>query len=94
MTDIEWAKAACLGGDRELWFVEGNDSTANADRRTAKQTCLICPIRPGCLDSAMAEEDGRGESGRYGIRGGLSGKQRYALSQRLPGAQPKQSRAA
>ncbi|MEE4493531.1 WhiB family transcriptional regulator [Streptomyces sp. BE230] len=94
MTDVDWTKALCLGCERELWFVEGNDSTANADRRAAKQTCLICPIRSGCLDSAMAEESGRGESGRYGIRGALSGKQRYALSQRLPGAQPKQQRAA
>ncbi|MFD8687803.1 WhiB family transcriptional regulator [Streptomyces sp. NPDC059651] len=94
MTDIDWTKALCLGCDREMWFVEGSTSDANADRREAKTTCLRCPIRSGCLDSAMAEEDGKGESGRHGIRGGLSGRQRFALSRRLPGAQPKQGRAA
>lgn len=94
LSEIPWVQAACLGADREKWFVVGNNSDANKDRQEAKQTCLRCPIRVGCLDSAMAEEDGKGEAARFGIRGGLSPKQRYDRATRPPGAQPKQGRVA
>ncbi|MER8083800.1 WhiB family transcriptional regulator [Streptomyces sp. NPDC094048] len=94
MSDIDWSKALCLGCDREKWFVTGTSAAANADRAEAKETCTRCPIRPGCLDSALAEEHGKGEASRFGIRGGKSPRQRYEMTRRRPGAQPKQQRAA
>ncbi|MFE4647698.1 WhiB family transcriptional regulator [Streptomyces sp. NPDC056707] len=94
MTDIDWTQALCLGADREKWFVEGTTADANADRAEAKKTCFRCPIREDCLTSALAEEQGRGESGRFGIRGGKSSKQRYEMTRRRVGAQSKQQRVA
>lgn len=94
MSDIDWSKALCLGADREKWFVEGTSAENRADRAAAKATCFRCPIREDCLTSALAEERGRGQSGRFGIRGGKSSKQRYEMTRRRAGAQPKQQRVA
>ncbi|MFD5682152.1 WhiB family transcriptional regulator [Streptomyces bacillaris] len=92
-TDIAWGIAACLDRDIDTWFPEGRTAKANADRAEAKATCLRCPIREDCLVTALIEEKGLGLSGRHGIRGGLSARQRFERETRT-GAPPKPRRAA
>ncbi|MFJ8224914.1 WhiB family transcriptional regulator [Streptomyces griseus] len=92
-TNVPWELAACLGCDTDTWFPEGRTSAANTNRVEAKTTCLRCPIRDACLESALIEERGLGASSRHGIRGGKSGKQRFELATRT-GAPPKQQRTA
>lgn len=72
MTDRWWERAVCaqVGGD--LWFPEGQGSSAKA----AKKMCAVCPVRRQCLEDALsrpAEED------RTGVFGGLSVSERRAL---------------
>ncbi|ARF62858.1 hypothetical protein B1H20_16780 [Streptomyces violaceoruber] len=92
-TNIPWGLAACLGCDTDTWFPEGRTTEANTNRVEAKATCFRCPIREDCLAAALTEEHGLGLSGRHGIRGGLSARQRFERETRT-GAPPKQQRAA
>lgn len=61
-----------------LWF--------DSDFREARRVCRGCGVVERCLESAMREE--AGERFRYGIRGGLSPKERFELEEvdRLSGA--------
>jgi WhiB family transcriptional regulator, redox-sensing transcriptional regulator len=70
MTD--WALAGCTGADPEVWF-------RDADSATANWICSGCLIRQPCLQAALNEEKGSGQTFRHGIRGGLTGPQRYHL---------------
>ncbi|MEU5426911.1 WhiB family transcriptional regulator [Streptomyces olivoreticuli] len=45
----------------------------------ARQWCRHCPVLQQCLDSTMAAEGNAPVRGRFGIFGGLNGKERYAL---------------
>jgi hypothetical protein len=66
----DWTEqAACAGTDLALWFTKDN-------RPTAKQTCARCPVRAECLYEALQIEPGYQ---RYGVRGGLTGRQRRSL---------------
>ena len=72
-------KAACRSLDPRL-FEPGpvsNASIAQAER--ARAVCERCPVRALCLDDALAMEQGEKAADRVGIRGGLDGRERYAL---------------
>ena len=72
-------KAACRGQGFDAWFTI-DEVGGEAD--AARQVCAGCPVRPECLDYAL---DGRI---RHGLWGGLSPRERAALSRRR-GPQPK-----
>ncbi|MFB7222378.1 WhiB family transcriptional regulator [Streptomyces sp. NPDC056227] len=80
------AQAACRGLNPRL-FEPGpvsNASIAQAER--ARAVCARCPVQRLCLDDALATEKRDAAADRVGIRGGLDGRERYALQRghRLP----------
>jgi WhiB family redox-sensing transcriptional regulator len=67
-----WAEAAlCAQTDPELFFPDKGGTSA-----PAKRICAGCLVRAECLQDALD----RGE--RFGIRGGLSERQRRRLAKR------------
>lgn len=94
---VDWrVEAICARDDmadhRDLFFPLPGDKAAAA---AAKQICAACPVRAACLDDALAIEGGRSHDNRYGIRGGLTSKQRYArysAGKKSRTAQPRQPR--
>ena len=81
--DEPWyTQAACIGQYTELWFPERKAYVAgHPSGDAAKKICDKCPVRVECLADALAEE--RGALKRYGIRGGLSAKERMHLQKQL-----------
>lgn len=79
-------RAACAQHpDPDAWYpAPGGDNGA-----AAKAICRWCPVVRPCLADALAEETGTSADHRHGIRGGLSGAQRYRLQQRLDRAAEK-----
>ncbi|MCM2394449.1 WhiB family transcriptional regulator [Streptomyces albipurpureus] len=73
MIRVDWARAACRYEDPDLWYGEGN----SFEVRRAIGICRVCPIRVECLATVLQEEQGRGESSRFGVQGGLTPRQRY-----------------
>ncbi|MER0477389.1 WhiB family transcriptional regulator [Streptomyces sp. Edi2] len=79
--------AACRGTDPELFYPEGPLSNALIEQaERARSVCSPCPVRKQCLDAALLAERRLAASERSGIRGGLDGRERYALARgrRLP----------
>ncbi|NML50567.1 WhiB family transcriptional regulator [Streptomyces sp. R302] len=66
--------AACAGINVDAFFPAATDA---AGRREALAICRPCPVREECLAEAMAEEGGRGKTGRFGIRGGKTPSARF-----------------
>jgi hypothetical protein len=56
------------------------DETHGMKAGNAAQLCEGCPVIAQCLAAAMEEEHGLSAGGRYGIRGGLSPKERADLA--------------
>lgn len=82
-----WDAAACRGLNPRLFYPGpvSNASIAQAER--ARAVCARCPIRALCLDDALTVEKRLSAADRdEGIRGGLDGRERYALQRghRLP----------
>jgi len=80
-------RAACRYTDPDLFFPEGPLSNALIEQMDrARAVCASCPVRLHCLDAELTAERGLSASERSGIRGGLDGPERYALSRgrRLP----------
>ena len=76
-SDLAWQdRALCAEVDGELFFPAKGGST-----REAKQVCRGCEVRAECLEYALENDE------RYGIWGGLSGRQRRKLSRRAQAAQ-------
>lgn len=48
--------------------------------RAARPVCDECPVRAECLASTLLEESGQTAEMRATVRGGLSPRERYALS--------------
>jgi WhiB family redox-sensing transcriptional regulator len=68
----EWKKqAACRGKDTDLFF-----RTANKE---AKKICETCPVTSECLANAMRIERRLPADFRYGLWGGHTPEQRWAL---------------
>lgn len=61
-------QALCAQVDPEVFFPEKGGSV-----REAKTTCMRCPVRPECLDAALARRE------LWGIWGGLSERERRPL---------------
>jgi WhiB family redox-sensing transcriptional regulator len=78
--DPGWhTRAACAkpGVNDRLFFPEDHRGPSEVIAADAKRVCARCPVRAHCLDSALAEEGGIGSTSRYGVRGGLTGRQRH-----------------
>lgn len=74
----EWrTRAACHTDsiDPDVMFPNSNP----ADIEDAREICAPCPVRAECLADAMATEGGATARDRYGIRAGMTGKERRAL---------------
>lgn len=78
MTD--WQMARCLGMPTRWWYAKVTNEAGRQQRASALARCGVCPIRDACLDAALVEEKELGPNNRPGIRGGLSGQQRYRIS--------------
>lgn len=77
---VDWRTAsACREVDPELFFPTPGDARGV---NYAKEICASCPVRRTCLAAALAEEGGRAKNNRFGVRGGLTHGQRYALYHR------------
>ncbi|MEU9865518.1 WhiB family transcriptional regulator [Streptomyces sp. NPDC047971] len=88
------ASAACLAADPDAMFPDPSDEKGT---KHAKGICGTCPVIQECLAEAMAEEGGKSKESRFGIRGGLTGGQRYYLRGRnkaVPGLVAKPKRAS
>lgn len=71
--DAEWMdQALCAQTDPESFYPEKGGST-----REAKKTCEQCLVRAECLEWALANDE------RFGIWGGLSERERRAISKTL-----------
>ena len=62
-------QAACIGADLALFFPEQGETAGEA-----KRICARCPVLAECLEDAVLSTD------RYGVRGGLSERQRQDLT--------------
>jgi WhiB family redox-sensing transcriptional regulator len=71
-------RALCAQIDYEMFFPGKGQSTADA-----KSICMACEVRAECLTDALANHE------RYGVRGGLSERERRKLKK-----QPAQEAAA
>jgi hypothetical protein len=65
--------AACADRDPDLFFPT---ETSMRGYRYARSICESCPVRQACLDEAMAEEAGKSQALRFGMRGGLTPAER------------------
>lgn len=85
MSERWYESAACDGMDPELFFA--SDSTQKKLVKEAKAICAGCPVRLECLAAATTEEDPeqygfgaeRDRNNRFGVRGGLTGRERWRL---------------
>lgn len=50
----------------------------------AKRLCIACPVRKQCLDSALQEESFLSSRERFGVRGGLTAKERIDIAAQDP----------
>ena len=75
----DWrSHAACRDADPELFFPDGDLSSARAKVKTAKLICRGCPISVACLNWALSSGQ------EAGIWGGLTEEERRRLSRRGP----------
>ncbi|SES37918.1 Transcription factor WhiB [Lentzea xinjiangensis] len=79
-----WEDRPCVGTDLELWFGASDDTPAHLresaeDMRrresVAKATCAGCPFVVRCLESELEH----GIGGQWGVRGGMTAKERQDL---------------
>jgi WhiB family redox-sensing transcriptional regulator len=75
LVTVAWVqRASCRGRPLAWWYPERGDAFAVA---VAKSICRGCPVRTECLDEALAFEV---EGERFGIRGGLTPRDRTQLA--------------
>jgi WhiB family transcriptional regulator, redox-sensing transcriptional regulator len=71
--DNDWRdNALCAQTDPEAFYPEKGGST-----KEAKRICTMCSVRTECLEEALANDE------RFGIRGGLSERERRRLHRYL-----------
>ncbi|MEU1014349.1 WhiB family transcriptional regulator [Streptomyces sp. NPDC005900] len=71
--ELAWQEQAlCAQTGADFFFPEPGSSV-----REAKDICRMCEMRPACLEYALANDE------RFGVWGGLSEKERFAL-RRVP----------
>jgi hypothetical protein len=66
----------CADLDPDLFFPAANDLKG---LRAAKRLCHGCPALVECLEFALALERGTGHSGRSGVFGGTTPRQRAKI---------------
>ncbi|WP_187438517.1 WhiB family transcriptional regulator [Streptomyces sp. sk2.1] len=76
-----WARAVCAqeayrGSD--LWYVSRGDG---GGRETAIALCRTCPVIAVCRATTAKEEAGKGLKHRFGIRAGMTPRQRWLAEQ-------------
>lgn len=75
----DWrCNAACRDADPELFFPDGDISSARVQVKTAKLICRSCPVSATCLNWALASGQ------EAGIWGGLTENERRRLPRRGP----------
>ncbi|AMW11649.1 hypothetical protein A4E84_20410 [Streptomyces qaidamensis] len=78
--DREWElKAACKGVDPDVFFKSQTIGLA-------RQTCDGCPVRMECLEATLVREAGVAKEFRTGLVAGLTGKQRWKITQQRKAA--------
>ena len=82
MSERWWDDAACFGQDMDLFFPE--DETDASLATAGKAICNTCPVKSPCLEDALLEE--RRTIVPTGIRGGMTGPERYVERIRREGA--------
>ena len=82
MTMRGWVgDALCVEVGPEMFYIEDDvDQSRLRYSGAAQKLCGSCPVRPQCLDEAMAVEYGTGLGRRYGIWGGLTPIARVRLA--------------
>lgn len=73
----DWrASALCAtpAGRRINWFPNPSDERGIAK---AQAVCAACPVAAACLRDALNQEGGSHPEYRWGVRGGLTGDQRF-----------------
>ena len=70
-----WSRQAKCIGDFARY-----DEIERMKAGQAAELCAGCPVIAECLSSAMDEEHGLSSGNRYGVRGGLSPKERAAIA--------------
>ncbi|KJK40260.1 hypothetical protein UK15_07890 [Streptomyces variegatus] len=76
----EWElRAACKGVDPEVFFKPQAIGLA-------RQTCDGCPVRMECLEATLVREAGVAKEFRTGLVAGLTGKQRWKITQQRKAA--------
>ncbi len=66
-------RALCAEVDPDLFYPGKGERIA-----PAKRVCMACEVRTECLEDALATGE------RYGVRGGLSERERRKLAKRPP----------
>lgn len=73
----DWRESAvCREVDDDTFFPALGDTSGI---NYAKTICAGCPVRQACLVEALREEGGKAKNNRFGVRGGKSAGQRYAM---------------
>jgi hypothetical protein len=91
MRNTEWKLQANCYGDEELFLEdtllsasEGTPRHAEDAVGRAKKICFSCPVKTQCLTAAMEDESYLGGTERYGIRGGLTARERILIAAQDP----------
>jgi WhiB family redox-sensing transcriptional regulator len=88
----------CVGTDRELWFGPADDIAPelrethverNAREHAAKQLCADCPFTAECLEQELWHGVGQ----QWGVRGGMTAKERQHLLRQRRAADPRSTTA-
>lgn len=80
--DPRWSQQAkCGQRDPELFFPVGQSKQAQKQADSAKAVCTTCPVRAACLEWAV--ETGQ----QFGVLGGLTQEERWALIKVTPRSQ-------
>jgi hypothetical protein len=79
VTKPGWLQAAACRGLPTAWWYPDRSEARLHTYEVAKTLCAGCCVRHQCLDEAIAEEAARDLNYVYGLRGGLTARQRKVL---------------
>ena len=78
--DLDWRVYALCAADPELWYPKRPQSKAPdnlAEIEAVKAICRMCPVLAQCKADIEATEGNCGVDKRYGIRAGMTARERY-----------------
>jgi WhiB family redox-sensing transcriptional regulator len=79
MAVYAWLESAnCTSTDPEIFFSEESNTV-----KSARKICEECPVKTECLNDAIEKDD------QFGIRGGLTARERKNLRRRLRFSRPR-----